>query len=107
MHLKVHRAVLLEGYRTPDHSRTVALPASKRERARTRSHKRLWFLFPRSPASRTRMPLSLVRGALHVEITGRGYASLDTGSAASLMDARQYVRIIEQRQELHIACRTK
>jgi glucose-1-phosphate thymidylyltransferase len=46
----------------------------------------------------------LERGALHVEIMGRGYAWLDTGTAASLMDAGQYVRIIEQRQGLRIAC---
>jgi glucose-1-phosphate thymidylyltransferase len=45
----------------------------------------------------------LERGALHVEIMGRGYAWLDTGTAASLMDAGQYVRIIEQRQGLRIA----
>ena len=45
----------------------------------------------------------LERDALHVEIMGRGYAWLDTGTAASLMDAGQYVRIIEQRQGLRIA----
>ena len=45
----------------------------------------------------------LEQGRLHVEIMGRGYAWLDTGTAASLMDAGQYVRIIEQRQGLRIA----
>ncbi len=45
----------------------------------------------------------LEQGRLHVEVMGRGYAWLDTGTAASLMDAGQYVRIIEQRQGLRIA----
>jgi glucose-1-phosphate thymidylyltransferase len=45
----------------------------------------------------------LEQGRLHVEIMGRGYAWLDTGTAASLMDAGQYMRIIEQRQGLRIA----
>src|SRR6201986_5134089 len=42
----------------------------------------------------------LDRGALHVELMGRGYAWLDTGTHASLIEAAQYVQIIEQRQGL-------
>ena len=46
----------------------------------------------------------LERGALHVELMGRGYAWLDTGTHASLIEAAQFVQIIEQRQGLRIAC---
>ena len=46
----------------------------------------------------------LERGLLHVELMGRGYAWLDTGTHASLIEAAQFVQIIEQRQGLRIAC---
>ena len=46
----------------------------------------------------------LEAGKLNVEIMGRGYAWLDTGTHASLLDAGQYVRITEERQGLKIAC---
>lgn len=48
--------------------------------------------------------LYLEAGELSVEIMGRGYAWLDTGTHASLLDAATYVRITEERQGLKICC---
>jgi glucose-1-phosphate thymidylyltransferase len=48
--------------------------------------------------------LYLEAGKLSVEIMGRGYAWLDTGTHGSLLDAALYVRITEERQGLKIAC---
>ncbi|MBX5480943.1 MAG: glucose-1-phosphate thymidylyltransferase RfbA [Myxococcaceae bacterium] len=46
----------------------------------------------------------LRRGQLRVELMGRGYAWLDTGTHASLQQASQFIEIIEQRQGLKVAC---
>jgi glucose-1-phosphate thymidylyltransferase len=46
----------------------------------------------------------LERGELHVEILGRGYAWLDTGTYASLMQASSYIQTLEERQGLKVAC---
>lgn len=43
-------------------------------------------------------------GELSVEVMGRGYAWLDTGTQGSLLDAATYVRITEERQGLKICC---
>ncbi len=48
--------------------------------------------------------LYLEAGLLNVELMGRGFAWLDTGTHNSLLDAALYVRIIEERQGLKICC---
>ena len=48
--------------------------------------------------------LYLDDGALSVQIMGRGFAWLDTGTHGSLLDAGTYVRITEERQGLKICC---
>ncbi|MBK5264084.1 MAG: glucose-1-phosphate thymidylyltransferase RfbA [Alphaproteobacteria bacterium] len=46
----------------------------------------------------------LERGALNVEVMGRGYAWLDTGTPDSLLEAAHFVGTIERRQGMKIAC---
>ncbi|MBI5107770.1 MAG: glucose-1-phosphate thymidylyltransferase RfbA [Rhodocyclales bacterium] len=46
----------------------------------------------------------LEHGQLHVEIMGRGMAWLDTGTHDSLLEASQFIEVIEKRQSLKVAC---
>ena len=46
----------------------------------------------------------LARGSLNVEIMGRGYAWLDTGTHDSLLEAGQFIATLERRQGLKVAC---
>ena len=46
----------------------------------------------------------LAQGQLNVEIMGRGYAWLDTGTHDSLMEAGQFIATLEKRQGLKVSC---
>ena len=46
----------------------------------------------------------LERGQLHVERMSRGYAWLDTGTHDSLLEASEFVRTLQHRQGLQVAC---
>ena len=46
----------------------------------------------------------LAQGSLHVQVMGRGYAWLDTGTHESLIEAATFIEAIETRQALKVAC---
>ncbi len=46
----------------------------------------------------------LARGRLRVEKMGRGFAWLDTGTPDSLVEAAEFIRVLEKREGMHIAC---
>ena len=48
--------------------------------------------------------LYLNQSPLHVEVMGRGYAWLDTGTHESLLEASQFIATLENRQGLKVAC---
>ena len=76
---------------TTTRSATSPPPSSRQRARRARDHRRQRTL----PAS---------SGQLDVEIMGRGYAWLDTGTHDSLLEAGQFIATLEKRQGLKVAC---
>lgn len=63
-----------------------------------------------SPSKRNELEITdinrmyLEQGSLDVQVMGPGYAWLDTGTHTALLEAGQFVRVVEERQGLKIAC---
>ncbi|MDA7767487.1 glucose-1-phosphate thymidylyltransferase RfbA [Porticoccaceae bacterium] len=63
-----------------------------------------------TPSSRGELEITSINQAYHaeqrlkIELMGRGYAWLDTGTHESLLEAAQFIEIIERRQGLKVAC---
>ena len=52
----------------------------------------------------TLLEMYMNKGELSVELMGRGYAWLDTGTHSSLLEAGEFVRTLEERQSVQIGC---
>ena len=46
----------------------------------------------------------LARGDLNVELLGRGFAWLDTGTHEALLSAANFIQVVEERQGLKVSC---